>query len=111
MVTLGSPSMESPTMPKTNRVVPKDAKLPPRTKQKLVAPPAGAVWISAQQVLARYGGRSPMWLERKLAEKVSGKDNPAFDPDFPKPSYSGRLRFWRLDELEKYDRKITKAGA
>jgi hypothetical protein len=95
---------------KPKRTVPIDADLPPPKKQKLVAPPAGAVWISAQQVLARYGGRSEMWLVRKLNEKINGKNNPAFDPDFPKPSYSGRLRFFRLDELDQYDKQIVVRG-
>jgi hypothetical protein len=99
-------------MPKpAKRTVPADDKVPPPARQKLVAPPPGAVWISTQQVLARYGGRSAMWLERKLSEKLAGKDNPAFEPDFPKPAYSGRLRFWKLAELEKYDRKIAKESA
>jgi hypothetical protein len=98
-------------MPKrAKRVVPAAADLPPPTKQKLVAPPAGAVWISAQQVLARYGGRSEMWLVRKLNKTINGKDNPAFDADFPQPGYSGRLRFFRLDELEQYDKKFVGRG-
>lgn len=82
------------------RDVPTDAKLPAPAKQKLIAPPAGAVWISAKQVLARYGGRSDMWLVRKLKA----------DADFPKPAYSGRLRFFRLDELEAYDKAIVVRG-
>jgi hypothetical protein len=92
------------------RAIPTDAELRSPTKQKPVAPPAGAVWISAQQVLDRYGGRSEMWLVRKLNNKISGRDNPAFDPDFPKPAYSGRLRFFRLDELEQYDKLIVVRG-
>ncbi|MHC2718258.1 hypothetical protein [Bradyrhizobium diazoefficiens] len=88
------------------RSVPADAELPTPAKQKLVAPPAGAVWISARQVLARYGGRSEMWLNRKLYGDKKTKP----DPDFPKPAYSGRLRFFRLDELEQYDKKIVVRG-
>ena len=95
---------------KPKRTVPADTELPSHTKQKSVTPPAGAVWISAQQVLARYGGRSEMWLVRKLNKKLKGKDNPAFDPDFPEPGYSGRLRFFNLAELERYDRKIVVRG-
>jgi hypothetical protein len=98
-------------MPKANRAVPATADLPSRTKQNLVTPPPGTVWISARQVQARYGGRSRQWLERKLAEKLSGKPNPAFDPDFPRPAYSGRLRFFRLDELEQYEKKAMGRGA
>jgi hypothetical protein len=88
-------------MPKQKRVVPADADLPPPTKQKPVAPPPGAVWISARQVLDRFGGRSEMWLVRKLKT----------DKDFPKPAYSGRLRFFRLDELEQYERAAVRGKA
>lgn len=35
-----------------------------------------------------------MWLERRLKN----------DPDFPKPTYFGRLRFWKVAELDAYDR-------
>jgi hypothetical protein len=95
-------------MPKQvkRRAIPTDAELPTPTKQKPVAPPAGAVWISARQVLDRYGGRSEMWLNRKLYGDKKSKP----DADFPKPAYSGRLRFFRLDELERYDRKIVVRG-
>jgi hypothetical protein len=57
-------------------------------------PPASAVYISAPQVCDRYGGRSHMWLERKLQD----------DPKFPKPRYFGRLRFFKISELQKYER-------
>jgi predicted DNA-binding transcriptional regulator AlpA len=57
-------------------------------------PPSSAKFISAPQVLARYGGRSHMWLVRKLED----------DPRFPKPVYFGRLRFFKLVELEEYER-------
>jgi hypothetical protein len=94
-------------MPKqAKRKVPADAALPPPSKQTLVAPPTGAVWISARQVLARYGGRSEMWLNRKLYGDKKTKP----DPDFPKPGYSGRLRFFKLAELDHYDRKIVGRG-
>jgi hypothetical protein len=85
---------------KRKRTIPTDVTLPPLKKQKLVAPPTGAIWISAQQVLARYGGRSEMWLVRKLK----------MDDDFPKPAYSGRLRFFRLDELDQYDKQMVVRG-
>lgn len=88
-----------PTQAK-RRSVPADAELPPPTKQKPVAPPAGAVWISARQVLARYGGRSEMWLNRKLT----------MEADFPRPMYSGRLRFFRLDEIEQYEKQMVMRG-
>ena len=57
-------------------------------------PPTSATFISAPQVLARYGGRSHMWLVRKLET----------DPRFPKPVYFGRLRFFKLADLEEYER-------
>jgi hypothetical protein len=52
-------------------------------------------------VLDRFGGRSEMWLVRKLKT----------DKDFPRPAYSGRLRFFRLDELEKYEREAVSRSA
>ncbi|HZV03636.1 MAG TPA: hypothetical protein VE999_00970 [Gemmataceae bacterium] len=59
------------------------------------APDTPPVYLSAAQVLARYGGRSDSWLDRKLAK----------DPKFPKPIYFGRrLRLFRLDDLEAYER-------
>ncbi|SIO49715.1 hypothetical protein SAMN05443247_06527 [Bradyrhizobium erythrophlei] len=62
--------------------------------------PPDAVYVSAKQVLARYGGRSEMWLNRKLIAEV----------DFPRPMYSGRLRFFRLDELEQYEKLAVVRG-
>jgi hypothetical protein len=66
-------------------------KLGPR---KPVPIPADALWISARQVRARYGGRSHMWIERKIKN----------DPKFPKPTYFGRLKFFRPSKLDEYDR-------
>jgi hypothetical protein len=63
-----------------------------KTNQSSVPP--GAVYIGAAQLRARYGGVSHMWIERKLQS----------DPAFPKPKYFGRLRFWAIAELEKYER-------
>jgi hypothetical protein len=62
--------------------------------QQPVAIPADAVWIDAVQVRRRYGGRSHMWLERKIQN----------DLDFPEPTYFGRLRFWMPTALDAYDR-------
>jgi hypothetical protein len=56
-----------------------------------------AVLISSGQVLRRYGDRSHMWIERRL-EDGSG---------FPKPVYIGRLRFWRLADLEKWEHSLA----
>jgi predicted DNA-binding transcriptional regulator AlpA len=64
--------------------------------QKPILVPPDAKFLSAKQVCARYGGRSHMWLQRKI-------DN---DPDFPKPKKIGRLRFWEITKLEAYERSI-----
>lgn len=65
------------------------------------SPPAGARYISAPQLLDRYGGRSHMWLVRKLAA----------DPKFPKPVYFGRLRFFEIAALEQYERQRAQEAA
>ena len=49
-------------------------------------------FLTAAQLMARYGV-SHMWLVRRMA-----KDG------FPKPSYFGRLRFWRRTEIEQWER-------
>jgi hypothetical protein len=64
--------------------------------RKAVPIPPDAIWISAKQVCERYGGRSNMWLVRKLHN----------DSNFPKPTYFGRLQFFRLATLETYDRTV-----
>jgi hypothetical protein len=61
--------------------------------------PTGAIYISAAQLRARYGGVSHMWIERKLQG----------DPAFPRPKYFGRLRFWAITELEAYERDAVVA--
>jgi hypothetical protein len=61
--------------------------------------PAGAIYISAAQLRARYGNVSHMWVERRLQN----------DPAFPKPIYFGRLRFWAIAELEQYERNAAAA--
>jgi predicted DNA-binding transcriptional regulator AlpA len=61
---------------------------------KPVPVPPDAVWMSTNQVLARYGGRSQMWLWRKIQK----------EPAFPRPTYFGRMLFFRVDELEAYER-------
>jgi predicted DNA-binding transcriptional regulator AlpA len=50
-------------------------------------------FLNAGQVRARYGGASHMWLLRRMAHS-----------EFPKPTYLGRLRFWRLSELVVWER-------
>jgi hypothetical protein len=87
--------------------------MPPKKigKQAPVIPPPDAIWISAKQVRARYGNRSAMWLVRKLKEKMNGKDNPAFDPDFPHPTYFGRLMFFKIAELDQYEKRKAARGS
>jgi hypothetical protein len=60
--------------------------------------PASALWLTSNQVRDRYGGRSQMWLYRKL-----------LDPDFPKPRYDGRLRLYPVGALDAYDQKVLGA--
>jgi hypothetical protein len=67
--------------------------------RKPVAIPRDAVWITAAQVCSRYGGRSFMWLSRKLQN----------DPSFPRPSYDGRIRLFRLSEFDQYDQSMIAA--
>ncbi len=38
-----------------------------------------------------------MWIERRLKD----------DSGFPAPVYIGRLRFWRLHELEKWEHGLA----
>ena len=64
-----------------------------------------SVFLKTQQVQARYGGCSHMFIERRLKN----------DPTFPRPTFIGRLRFWRLSDLEAWeaaqaDRKATAHG-
>jgi hypothetical protein len=66
--------------------------------RKAVPIPSDAKWISAKQVCTRYGGRSLMWLVRKVKS----------DPDFPKPTYFGPLRYWKPVDLDVYDDLIIK---
>ena len=55
----------------------------------------GGIYLTAKQVCARYGGVTPMTLARWLNDPQM---------DFPRPRYFGRLRFFRLDELEAWER-------
>jgi hypothetical protein len=52
------------------------------------------VYLQTAQLRARYGGVSHMWVERRLAG----------DPDFPKPTYISKRRFWRLADLVAWER-------
>jgi hypothetical protein len=56
-----------------------------------------AAYLDASQVLARYGGRSAMWLVRLLER----------DPTFPRPVKIARLRFFKIDDLIAWERKTA----
>jgi hypothetical protein len=51
------------------------------------------VYLKTRQVQRRYGGCSHMFIERRLAN----------DPTFPRPVFFGRIRFWKLSELERWE--------
>jgi hypothetical protein len=76
----------------TKKTPPDSTAITNRPRQpKPVSP--DAVWLTSNQVCARYGGRSLMWLWRKVKT----------DPNFPRPHYSGRFQFYSLVELNAYD--------
>jgi predicted DNA-binding transcriptional regulator AlpA len=52
------------------------------------------VYLRTRQVQQRYGNCSAMWIERRLAT----------DPAFPRPVYFGRYRFWKLSDLEAWEK-------
>ncbi|WP_442577914.1 helix-turn-helix transcriptional regulator [Mesorhizobium sp. ASY16-5R] len=52
-------------------------------------------YLPARGVWERYG-KSSMTLHRWLADERM---------NFPKPVYFGRFRFWRLSELETWERQ------
>ena len=52
-------------------------------------------FLTARQLRKRYGNRSHMWVARRLKD----------DPDFPRPYYFGQLRFFKLSDLEAWERQ------
>jgi predicted DNA-binding transcriptional regulator AlpA len=62
--------------------------------------PTDGGYLTAVQVRARYGGRSDMWLWRRLEA----------DPHFPKPMRVSGYRYWRLSELLKWEEQNAKAS-
>ena len=61
------------------------------------------LYITATQVRARYGSIADMTLWRWLADPSLA---------FPRPLHINRRRFWRLDELEDWERaQAAKAKA
>jgi hypothetical protein len=58
-------------------------------------------FITATQLCQRYGGHSPMWLDRMLKTKA----------DFPKPLVGlGRARLWSVKALEDFERSLVAAA-
>jgi hypothetical protein len=51
------------------------------------------IFLKAKQVRARYGDCSHMWIERRQK-----------DAGFPIPTFFGGLRFWRLSDLQDWDK-------
>jgi hypothetical protein len=51
------------------------------------------IYLKAGQVRQRYGNCSGMWIERWQK-----------DAGFPAPAYLGGLRFWKLGDLERWER-------
>jgi hypothetical protein len=56
---------------------------------------APQVFLTSTQVRVRYGSISDMALWRWLRDPQM---------NFPRPAYFGRLRFWRLNDLEEWER-------
>jgi predicted DNA-binding transcriptional regulator AlpA len=80
---------QPPRKPPTKAPPPKGSgagyKLGPRAAKPVSV---DAVWITSNQVCQRYGGRSHMWLFRNIKNI----------PDFPKPTYFGRMQLGWCDE-------------
>lgn len=51
------------------------------------------IYLKTRQVQQRYGNCSHMFIERRLQN----------DPTFRRPLYFGRMRFWKLSELERWE--------
>jgi predicted DNA-binding transcriptional regulator AlpA len=68
--------------------------------KKISARLPGPTYLSAPSVCERYDNRSHMWLERRLRS----------DPNFPKPIKIGPRRFFRLSDLEAYERQCAVAS-
>lgn len=64
----------------------------------------GATYLTATQVKGRYGGRSDMWLFRRMRD----------DENFPKPIKISKRRYWELTALlewEKTFKTVAEAAA
>lgn len=59
------------------------------------------IYLRIADVRRRYGGASDMWITRKTR-----------DFGFPAPVFlGGRDRFWRLEELDAWDRAMIERGS
>jgi predicted DNA-binding transcriptional regulator AlpA len=58
---------------------------------------AATVYLPTDQVQARYGHCSHMWVVRRMK-----------DAGFPSPVYFGRRRFWRESDLEAWEAEQIK---
>jgi predicted DNA-binding transcriptional regulator AlpA len=63
--------------------------------------PINPTFIPARRVWERYGVTS-MTLHRWLADERL---------DFPRPVYIGRMRFWRVADLEAWEAEQARRGA
>ena len=56
--------------------------------------------LPSAPVRARYGGRSHLWIERRLKD----------DPTFPRPIYIAKRRYWRRADLVAWERIKARAA-
>ncbi len=63
--------------------------------------PEQATFVKMADLRVRYGGVSHMWVERRLKS----------DATFPRPALLvGKRRFWRLNDLEAWERSAAARG-
>jgi hypothetical protein len=74
--------------------------MPERTSIPMRRSTPEVLYLSATQVLGRYGNRRLGWLNRLLEN----------DPSFPKPIQPGRFRLWSIKELEIWERRLVAAS-
>jgi predicted DNA-binding transcriptional regulator AlpA len=60
----------------------------------------GDVFLPTRKVKKRYGDVSDMWIWRRLNEEES---------KFPQPVRINGRRFWKLADLEEYERSLVAA--
>jgi predicted DNA-binding transcriptional regulator AlpA len=61
---------------------------------------SGEVFLVTSQVKRRYGDRSDMWIWRQLHKEGSS---------FPRPVTINGRRFWKLADLQEYERSLVAA--